>query len=162
MDPLASYPSGGPISTSTPTTIGNATVPEGPSNVTFDPASRSATVEAANLRKAKAQGGCLDTENVKSPELLHIVDTANIVSAFVTPNLRVLLAGVLGAIDASIPNRDQNKAVKHIIRTQFDDAYFDILRRAYPDLAFGHSGGYAITPELDRSKAFAEGFLKHG
>jgi hypothetical protein len=85
-----------------------------------------------------------------------------IVNGIVTPNLRVLLASVLGAIDASIPNKDQNKAVKHIVRTQFDEAYFDILRRSYPDSNFVSGPEYSVTPESNRSKAMAEGFLKQG
>lgn len=56
----------------------------------------------------------------------------------VMPNLRVLLADVIGAVDASIPNKEQNRAVKHIIRTAFDRVYYDILTRAYPDANYGH------------------------
>ena len=85
-----------------------------------------------------------------------------IVNGIVTPNLRVLLHGVLGAIDASIPNKDQNKAVKHIVRTQFDEAYFDILRRSYPDSNFASGPDYSVTPESNRGRAMPEGFWKQG
>jgi hypothetical protein len=83
-----------------------------------------------------------------------------IVNGIVTPNLRVLLASVLGAIDASIPNKDQNKAVKHIMRKAFDDAYCNILERSYPDTNFGFNSEYNLEPEPNRAKAYAEGFLK--
>jgi len=96
------------------------------------------------------------------PLVEHMSTVVQIVNGIVTPNLRVLLASVLGAIDASIPNKDQNRAVRHIVRKQFDDAYGDILRRSYPDTNLGFDGGYAIEPEVDRSKAFAQGFLKQG
>lgn len=86
--------------------------------------------------------------------------TSHLVNGVVIPNLTVLLANVLGAVDAAIPNKDQNKAVKHIVRTAFDGAYMDILQRAYPDSAFGHTGGYALEPQPDRSKAFDQGMLK--
>ena len=85
---------------------------------------------------------------------------ARIVNGIVTPNLRVLLASVLGAIDASIPNKDQNKAVKHIMRKAFDDAYCNILERSYPDDDFGFDGEYNLEPEPNRAKAYAAGFLK--
>ena len=42
---------------------------------------------------------------------------------------------------------DQNKAVKHIVRKQFDDAYLNICRLAYPDMNMGASGGeYYLEP----------------
>ena len=84
-----------------------------------------------------------------------------IVSNVVIPNLMVLLGETLGAIDAAIPNKDQNRAVKHIIRTSFDRTYFDILRRAYPEAEFAQgSDSYALRPEPDRNKAFASTNLK--
>jgi hypothetical protein len=81
-----------------------------------------------------------------------------VVNANVIPNLRVLLANVLGAIDASIPNKDQNRALRHIIRTEFDRAHQDILQRAYPTCSFGFEG-YSLDPELSRSKAFSQATL---
>jgi len=87
------------------------------------------------------------------PEYVPVV--THIVNANVIPNLRVLLASALGAIDAAIPNKDQNRAVRHIVRTQFDAAYADILQRAYPTCQFGWESCYAVEPELSRSKAFS-------
>jgi hypothetical protein len=81
----------------------------------------------------------------------------HLVNGIVTPNMQILLASVLGSIDASIPNKDQNKAVKHIIRKQFDDAYVDIQRRAYPDCAFGTSAEYYLEPN---PKAFQPGPIR--
>ena len=69
----------------------------------------------------------------------------------VTPALAKLLAKVLSTTDASIPNKDQNKAVKRIIRDEFDETYFRILRGAFPDMQFGQvSGSYALEPEPDK------------
>ena len=85
-----------------------------------------------------------------------------IVNGIVTPNLRVLLASVLGTIDASVPNKDQNKAIKHLVRKQFDDAYCNILERSYPDTNFGFDSEYNLEPEPNRAKAYAAGFLKVG
>jgi hypothetical protein len=82
------------------------------------------------------------------------------VDDIVMPEFRVLLASVLGTIDASIPNKDQNKAVKHLIRKHFDDAYYDVLKRFYPDANWATDCEYAVDPEPSRSKAFAHGNLK--
>jgi hypothetical protein len=84
----------------------------------------------------------------------------HIVNGVVTPNLEILLGSVLGTIDASIPNKEQNRAVKHIIRKDFDEAYYDILRRSFPDDDFGFSGEYAIQPETSKDKAFHLATLK--
>jgi hypothetical protein len=88
------------------------------------------------------------------------VSASVLMNGAVIPSLRVLLADVFAAIDASIPNKDQNRAVKRIITASFDAAYFDVLRRAYPDCNFGHSGAPAITPEPNRDKAFADARIK--
>ena len=42
-------------------------------------------------------------------------------------NLRTLLTSVLRTVDASIPNKDQNRAVKHILRKEFDAAYISVM-----------------------------------
>jgi hypothetical protein len=89
------------------------------------------------------------------PENIGTVCT--VVNEIVTPNLQILLASVLGTIDASIPNKEQNRAVKHIVRKQFDDAYIDIQRRAYPDCAFGSSPEYYLEPN---AKAFQVGTIR--
>lgn len=81
-----------------------------------------------------------------------------VVNGIVTPSLQILLCSVLGAIDASIPNKDQNRAVKHILRKQFDDAYLNICRLSYPDMNMGASGGeYYLEPN---AKAFSQGTIR--
>ena len=157
-------------------------IPDGPANTTFTYSSNGPmTTEASTWRKA--QGHAIDDPSVQQsgPEIIHGINpesgpdvkivrdrelqdqetVSHVVNYNVMPNIRVLLAEVIGALDASIPNRDQNKAVKHIIRGAFDRAYFDIVSRAYPDGNFGQSSGYAIEP-ADRSKAFSEIFIKQG
>jgi hypothetical protein len=88
-----------------------------------------------------------------------IKTTTHIVSGAVTPNLELLLGSVLGTIDASIPNKEQNKAVKHIIRMAFDEAYSDILRRSYPS-TFSFSGEYCLEPLTRKEVAFQRGSIK--
>jgi hypothetical protein len=83
-----------------------------------------------------------------------------VVNGIMIPNMRVMLASVLGTIDASVPNKDQNKAIKHLVRKQFDDAYCEIMRRAYPDCGFATDMDYIVSPEPNRAKAYAEGFFK--
>jgi hypothetical protein len=85
-----------------------------------------------------------------------------VVNGIMIPNMRVMLASVLGTIDASVPNKDQNKAIKHLVRKQFDDAYCEIIRRAYPDCGFATVMDYIVSPEPNRAKAYAEGFFKQG
>jgi hypothetical protein len=83
-----------------------------------------------------------------------------IVNGVVTPTLAVLLYDVLGVIDASIPNKDQNRAVKRIIHDGFDKAYMDILREAYPDSSFAFGPGHTLTPIPDKSNAILAATLK--
>ena len=150
-------------------------IPDGPSNTTFTYSSNGPmTTEASTWRKA--QGHAIDDPAMyaSGPEIIHEVNpesgpaipmlaraeyvgiVSEVVNGNVMPNIRVLLAEVIGALDASIPNKDQNKAVKHIIRSAFDRAYFDILSRAYPDCNYGQSGGdYAVSPAVNRTEAFS-------
>lgn len=79
-----------------------------------------------------------------------------LVDGVVIPQMRVLLASILGTVDASLPNKDQNRAVKHIVRTNFDAAYFSILRGFFPLHNFANGPGYALTPEPDKVKAMEE------
>lgn len=84
-----------------------------------------------------------------------------LVNGNAVPHLRLLLGSILTTLDASIPNKDQNRAVKHLIRTQFDHAYGGILQRAYPDCQFGHApGGYALSPASNASEAFQESLIQ--
>jgi hypothetical protein len=83
-----------------------------------------------------------------------------IVNGVVVPTLEVLLYDVLGVIDASIPNKEQNRAVKRIIHDGFDKAYLDIIRESYPDSQFSLGPGHALTPKPDKSNAVLGTALK--
>jgi len=90
------------------------------------------------------------------PENIGVVCT--VVNSIVTPSLQILLASVLGTVDASVPNKEQNKAIKHLLRKQFDDAYLNIQRLSYPDMNLGVSGGeYYLAPN---PTAFAQGTIR--
>ena len=73
------------------------------------------------------------------------------VNQIVIPALSKLLAKVLAITDASVPNKDQNRGVKKIIREAFDEAYFQVLRGAFPDVQFGQmTSFYSLEPEPDK------------
>ena len=74
-------------------------------------------------------------------------------NGIVTPSLQVLLHDVLSIIDASIPNKEQNKAVKNLLRNGFDKAWLDITRESYPDSNFQMGPGHALEPYQDKYKA---------
>lgn len=76
-----------------------------------------------------------------------------IVNGVVTPSLQVLLFNVLGIIDASVPNKDQNRAIKKLIRDGFDKAYMEVIREAYPDSNFAMGPGHALEPYENKYKA---------
>lgn len=78
-----------------------------------------------------------------------------LLNGVVIPNLRVLLHELIGTIDASIPNKDQNKAVKHIVRTRFDGAYHGIVSGFHPNTTYGYGPGYVITPASNLYEAMA-------
>ena len=83
-------------------------------------------------------------DQLARPENFGVV--CRVVNGIVTPNLQILLAAVLGTVDASIPNKDQNRAVKHLVRKQFDSAFLDIQSRSYPNCNFGSSSDYLLEP----------------
>lgn len=88
------------------------------------------------------------------PENIGVV--ARIVNGIVCPNLQFLLANVVGVVDASIPNKEQNRAVKDIIRKQFDGVWIEIERLCWPNANFcGPDGDYMLHPEPNRAKAYA-------
>ena len=87
----------------------------------------------------------------------HVGTVCQVVNGIVTPSFQILLASVLGSVDASIPNKEQNRAVKHIIRKQFDDAYLNIQKLSYPDVTFGGSAEYYLEPN---PKAFQQGTIR--
>jgi hypothetical protein len=96
------------------------------------------------------------TPFLAQPQNVGVVCT--VVNSIVTPSLQILLASVLGTVDASVPNKEQNKAIKHLLRKQFDDAYLNIQRLSYPDMNLGASGGeYYLTPN---PTAFAQGTIR--
>jgi hypothetical protein len=79
----------------------------------------------------------------------HTVNSA--VNQVVIPALAKLLAKIISAIEASLPNKDQNRAVKRIVRENFDEAYFRILAGSFPDCQFGSNDSfYALEPEPDK------------
>jgi hypothetical protein len=53
-----------------------------------------------------------------------------------TSNVQYFVARLLGnaisLLDATIPNKDQNKAVKHLLRKEFDRAILDVHKMAWP------------------------------
>jgi hypothetical protein len=83
-----------------------------------------------------------------------------IFNGVVTPMMQVLLYDVLGVIDASIPNKEQNRAVKRIIQDGFDKAYLEIVKETYPDSNFSVRPGHALTPSPDRINAILGGNVK--
>lgn len=84
----------------------------------------------------------MDSINPFYKQEYSMVGQKNFFTDIVSPNLQSLLGSVLTSIDASIPNKDQNKATKHLICKQFDEAYCDILDKALPDAEPGYD--YAI------------------
>jgi hypothetical protein len=74
-----------------------------------------------------------------------------IVDAVVMPSMRNLLSRVLMTINASIPNKDQNRAVTNLIRDHFDQSYFTVLNQTFPEKEFGATAGsYAVGPEPEK------------
>lgn len=59
-----------------------------------------------------------------------------------------LLGDILSIIDSSIPNKDQNRSVKHLVRKSFDRTMHDIYRSSlstYKDEALSKAG-YLVNP----------------
>ena len=134
------------------TTIGvDSSLNSSSSTVTIDEVTADSTNNVAFTTEQRP-----DVPILARPENTGIV--CQVTNGIVTPCLQVLLHSVLGAIDASIPNKEQNRAVKHIVRKQFDDAYLNICRLAYPDMNMGASGGeYYLEPN---AKAFSQGTIR--
>lgn len=76
-----------------------------------------------------------------------------VLNGIVTPTLAVLLGEMLETVDASVPNKDQNRAVKKIIRNNFDRAYMEILRDCYPGMQYTFGPGHALVPAEDKYSA---------
>ncbi len=87
------------------------------------------------------------------PPVQPLPTVSQAVHEIVTPTLQVLLFDILSVVDAAIPNKDQNKAVKKLIHDGFDTAYLDILREAFPSTSYTMGPGHALTPSPDKSNA---------
>jgi hypothetical protein len=48
-------------------------------------------------------------------------------------HLERVVSSTLNLIDAAIPNKDQNRALKHLFRTKIDEAYISQINVAYAD-----------------------------
>jgi hypothetical protein len=132
-----------------------------PDNFTANPAETPKASTATTERVTKIER--LDENTYRETTVKSHLDemtVTQVVNGIMIPNMRVMLASVLGTIDASVPNKDQKKAIKHLVRKQFDDAYCEIMRRAYLDCGFSTDMDYIVSPEPNRAKAYAEGFFK--
>jgi len=85
---------------------------------------------------------------------------SQIVNGVVTPSLQVLLFNVLSVIDASVPNKEQNRAIKRLIHDGFDKAYMEILRESFPESNFQLGPGNAVTPQADKFNCVVGTVLK--
>jgi hypothetical protein len=127
------------------TSISNNTVPLTTPDLTFT--NVEAVVKAAtdDSDPSTRTFTAIELEKDRTESVSYIVNYVTM------PSLRVLLTKVLSAIDASTPNKEQNRAVKKIVRDAFDEAYFRILHGAYPMATYGQSEGYyALEPEPDK------------
>jgi hypothetical protein len=125
--------------------------------VTLTPEDADAIVEEIGH---VAHGWSWGNKGEFSTKYSNLPTVIQIVNGVVTPTLQVLLYDVLGVIDASIPNKDQNRAVKNIIRNSFDKAYIDILRESCPDSNFTFGPGHSLEPSPDKSNAILSANLK--
>lgn len=82
------------------------------------------------------------------------VASVDVLNSNVVPNMRVLLGEMLRLVDASIPNKDQNRSMKEILRASFDRAYFSIYTHAFPDCNYQSGAGYALEPAANHFEAF--------
>ena len=62
-----------------------------------------------------------------------MAESATVSIATVNEAFKVLLPETLSLIDASIPNKEQHRAVSRLVEDRIDNAYVDILAAAYPD-----------------------------
>jgi len=62
----------------------------------------------------------------------------------VTESLQDLMRNVLVLLDASIPNKDQNRAVKKFIEKEFDSGFLEILKDTDPQ----NAGEYCVASLL--------------
>ena len=63
-----------------------------------------------------------------------------------------LLGKTLSLVDASVPNKEQNKALKHLVRTEFDRAIMDVHTVAWPphnDPTVEKAIQVVVTPNAD-------------
>lgn len=96
-----------------------------------------------------------------TPEFLAARDAASeeratryVICSVATPAFRRLLTWVLNTIDASIPNKDQNRAMKRTIREDFDTAYIAMHALAYPENSYKQSGDfYVLEPYPEKNES---------
>jgi hypothetical protein len=95
-------------------------------------------VQALNVKLTEKElGHMAGVENLQIPAptaspKINFRETTVIGHGVFVENLRTLLTSVLRTVDASIPNKDQNRAVKHILRKEFDAAYISVMESVYP------------------------------
>jgi hypothetical protein len=78
-------------------------------------------------------------------------EACKILGQTVAPKLRFLRASILCIIDASMPNKEQNRAVKNIIRKLFNESYTEIVSDSIPGL---HTHGLDLDRKVFTSEKF--------
>ena len=101
-----------------------------------------------------AQGCAIVDEFLTGHDEVEIPDTKtpydlptgvkNLIQKQVTESLQALMRNILVLIDASIPNKDQNRAVKKFIQKEFDSAFVESLKDTDPY----NSGSYVAATVL--------------
>jgi hypothetical protein len=107
---------------------------------------------ASKVREAMLtkQGSSVDLDytpkcdEVEIPSSNLPVDMTNVIQKSVTESLQTLMRNILSLIDASIPNKDQNRALKKFIEKEFDSAFLEILK----DMDYENSGEYVAASLL--------------
>ena len=86
-----------------------------------------------------AQGGAIVDEFLTGSDEVEIhpspvlpTDVKNLIRRGVTESFQDLMRNVLVLIDASIPNKDQNRALKKCVQKEFDSAFVNILNDIDP------------------------------
>jgi len=131
------YTSDGPVSASTAATVEVSTHPH-PVPVAANPeANAEALLDSAPYPKPGVPVDAVTDYNVIKPYF----------DGVVKPNLQILLAMVLGDVDAAIPNKDQNKAVKNLIRRQFDEQMLEMQRMWVQRSHYGTTDQYLLKPD---------------
>lgn len=65
----------------------------------------------------------------------------------VTREVRLFLGKLLCVVDATVPNKEQNRAVKSIVRKDIDQLYLSLEASAFPGRSMGYqSTGHLLEP----------------